>query len=44
MKPCLKECLDAVYANVPVGRLLVVDGGSTDGTLGCSSKPTLTAK
>ena len=33
MKPCLKECLDAVYANVPVGRLLVIDGGSTDGTL-----------
>lgn len=33
MKPCLKECLDSVYANVPVGRLLVVDGGSTDGTL-----------
>jgi glycosyltransferase involved in cell wall biosynthesis len=33
MKPCLKECLDSVYANVPVGRLLVIDGGSTDGTL-----------
>lgn len=33
MKPCLKECLDSVYANIPVGRLLIVDGGSTDGTL-----------
>lgn len=31
--PCLRECLDAIYANVPVGRLLVIDGGSTDGTL-----------
>lgn len=33
MKPCLKECLDSVYANIPVERLLVIDGGSTDGTL-----------
>jgi glycosyltransferase involved in cell wall biosynthesis len=33
IKPCLEECLDALYANVPVGRLLVIDGGSTDGTL-----------
>ena len=38
IKPCLKECLDAVYANVPVGRLLVVDGGSTDGTLNLVQK------
>lgn len=34
VKPCLKECLNSLYANVPVGRLLVIDGGSTDGTLG----------
>ncbi|MCK4498603.1 glycosyltransferase family 2 protein [Candidatus Bathyarchaeota archaeon] len=31
--PCLKECLRSVYANVPVSRLLVVDGGSQDDTL-----------
>lgn len=29
----LRQCLDSVYANVPVNRLLVVDGYSTDGTL-----------
>jgi glycosyltransferase involved in cell wall biosynthesis len=33
VKPCFKECLDAIYMNVPVQRLIVVDGGSTDGTL-----------
>ncbi len=33
LKPCLKECLDSVYGNVPVNRLIVVDGASTDGTL-----------
>ena len=33
LKPCLKETLDSIYANVPVNRLIVVDGGSTDGTL-----------
>ena len=33
LEPCLKDCLDSVYANIPVNRLLVVDGGSTDGTL-----------
>jgi glycosyltransferase involved in cell wall biosynthesis len=33
LEPCLKECLDSVYSNVPVNRLLVVDGGSADGTL-----------
>jgi glycosyltransferase involved in cell wall biosynthesis len=30
----LQRCLTSVYQNVPVGRLIVVDGGSTDGTLG----------
>ncbi len=29
----LRECLDSIYANVPVNRLLVVDGYSTDGTI-----------
>ena len=29
----LRECLDSIYANVPVNRLLVVDGFSTDGTI-----------
>jgi glycosyltransferase involved in cell wall biosynthesis len=38
IKPCLKECLDAVYANIPVGRLLVIDGGSTDETLNLVQK------
>jgi len=33
VEPCLKDCLDSIYANVPVNRLLVIDGGSTDGTL-----------
>lgn len=32
-EPCLKDCLNSIYANIPVNRLLVVDGGSTDGTL-----------
>lgn len=29
----LRECLESVYANVPVNRLIVVDGYSTDKTL-----------
>ena len=29
----LKECLESVYSNVPVARLIVVDGYSTDRTL-----------
>jgi glycosyltransferase involved in cell wall biosynthesis/uncharacterized C2H2 Zn-finger protein len=33
LKPCLKECLDSIYSNTPVNRLIVVDGGSKDGTL-----------
>ena len=28
----LRECLNSVYANVPVNNLIVVDGYSTDGT------------
>ena len=30
----LNECLNAVYENVPLDRLIVVDGYSTDKTLG----------
>ena len=30
----LKECLESVYKNVPVARLIVIDGYSTDKTLG----------
>jgi glycosyltransferase involved in cell wall biosynthesis len=30
----LRECIEGIYRNVPVNRLLVVDGFSTDGTLG----------
>jgi glycosyltransferase involved in cell wall biosynthesis len=33
LKDCFKAVVDSIYANVPVNRLLVVDGGSTDGTL-----------
>ena len=33
IKPCLKECVESVYRNVPVNRLIVVDGGSIDGTV-----------
>ena len=33
LKPCLRDCVDSVYENVPVNRLIVVDGGSADGTL-----------
>jgi glycosyltransferase involved in cell wall biosynthesis len=29
----LRECLDGIYANVPVKRLIVVDGYSTDNTI-----------
>lgn len=29
----LKKCLESVYKNVPVNQIIVVDGGSTDGTL-----------
>lgn len=30
----LRKCLESIYNNVPVNRLVVVDGHSTDGTLG----------
>lgn len=33
MKPSLQETLESVFANVPVNRLIVVDGGSSDGTV-----------
>ncbi|MEM2025920.1 MAG: glycosyltransferase family 2 protein [Desulfurococcaceae archaeon] len=33
MKPCLPECVKSIYDNVPVNKLIVVDGGSTDGTV-----------
>lgn len=31
--PCLMECVDSIYRNINVNRLIVVDGGSTDGTV-----------
>ena len=34
----LERCLGAVYRNVPVNRLIVVDGYSTDKTLDIVSK------
>ena len=33
VRPSLPETLASVYANVPINRLIVVDGGSTDGTI-----------
>lgn len=33
MKPCLNQCLLSVKREVPVCRLILVDGGSTDGTI-----------
>jgi glycosyltransferase involved in cell wall biosynthesis len=33
-KPCLRECVESIYLNLPVNKLIVVDGGSSDGTLG----------
>ncbi len=38
MLPCLKECVQSIYQHVPVSRFIVVDGGSTDETLGLISK------
>jgi glycosyltransferase involved in cell wall biosynthesis len=34
----LEDCLKSVYENVPVNRLIVIDGFSTDGTLGIIEK------
>lgn len=33
MQPCLKECVESIYKNIPLNTLIVVDGGSTDGTV-----------
>jgi len=33
MKPCLPETVKSIYDNIPVNRLIVVDGGSRDGTI-----------
>jgi glycosyltransferase involved in cell wall biosynthesis len=33
MKPSLAETFGSIFANIPVNRLIVVDGGSRDGTL-----------
>ena len=33
MKPCLEECIQSIYDNIPMNRLIVVDGGSKDGTI-----------
>jgi glycosyltransferase involved in cell wall biosynthesis len=38
LTPCLKECVDSIYTNIPVNRLIVVDGGSVDGTLNLLQK------
>ena len=38
LRPCLAECVESIYRNIPVNRLIVVDGGSTDGTLGFLEK------
>lgn len=32
-KPYFKQCLESLYLNFPVNRLIVIDGGSTDGTI-----------
>ena len=32
-KPCLKECLESIGDNLPINRLIIVDGGSTDETI-----------
>jgi len=32
-EPTLEKCLDSIFENVPIGRVIVVDGFSTDGTL-----------
>jgi len=37
-KPVLRLILESLYKNVNVNRLIVVDGGSTDGTVELLSK------
>jgi len=37
-KPVLRLVLESLYKNVNVNRLIVVDGGSTDGTVELLSK------
>lgn len=34
----LKECLDAILAEIPVRKIIIVDGGSTDNTISIASK------
>jgi glycosyltransferase involved in cell wall biosynthesis len=38
MQPCLMECVESLYSSFPVNRLIVVDGGSIDGTIEYLSK------
>jgi glycosyltransferase involved in cell wall biosynthesis len=38
VQPCLGKCVASIYKNVPINKLIVVDGGSTDGTLGFLGK------
>jgi glycosyltransferase involved in cell wall biosynthesis len=38
MRPSLPETIASVFANIPVKRLIVVDGGSSDGTVEYVSK------
>ncbi len=33
MKPCFPQCIQSIRANVPVNRIIIVDKGSTDGTV-----------
>ena len=34
VKPCWKKCLDSIYnSNIPLNRLIIIDGNSTDKTL-----------
>jgi len=33
VNPCLKECLESIRKQLPINRLIIVDGGSTDGTI-----------
>lgn len=33
LQPSLNDCVESIYGNVPVNKLIVVDGGSNDGTI-----------